>query len=198
MAFHDIRFPDDIAFGARGGPVYRTEVVTTAGGYEQRQVQEDIPRARYQIAYGIRTQTQMATVIAFFRARQGRAYGFRFRDWSDYQAFGQSLGSGDDMETQFQLVKSYSSGAVSLSRTITRPVSSSVAVYLDGAAAESGWSLDDSTGVVTFDVAPGGGVAVTADFEFDVPVRFDTDRLEVRLDGGGAGNWSNIPLVELR
>lgn len=89
--FHDVRFPDAVARGATGGPEFSTDIIAVASGFEQRNVNWSAARARYDISTGIRTREQMAEVIAFFRARKGRAYGFRFRDWNDFDATGQPL-----------------------------------------------------------------------------------------------------------
>src|SRR5262245_58420702 len=111
MAFHDIRFPDDISYGSSGGPNYSTDIVVTQSGYEQRNINWQEARARYNVAHGVKTQSQLDTLIAFFRARKGRAHGFRFRDWTDYEAAGQVIGTGNASQTQFQLTKQYVSGS---------------------------------------------------------------------------------------
>jgi uncharacterized protein (TIGR02217 family) len=144
-------------------------------------------------------------VVAFFEARNGRLHGFRFKDWSDYRSglpsnvpspLDQPIGTGDGTTTTFQLSKHYPSGAQGWTRTITKPVVGRVA--LDGMEQASGWSFDATTGLVTFTTAPGTDVAVTAGFEFDVPVRFDSDTLDVTLDIERLGSITSIPLVELR
>jgi uncharacterized protein (TIGR02217 family) len=198
MTFHDVRFPTDIAFGSGGGPVFSTDIVELASGYEQRNINWAAARARFNVAHGIKTQEQLAALIAFFRARRGRAHSFRFKDWTDYQAVGQSLGVGDGVRTAFQLVKLYTSGGITETRNITKPVAGMLVPYLAGVAQVTGFSVNAATGVVTFVSAPGVGVAVTADFEFDVPVRFDTDRLSSSLDSYGSFSWADIPLVEVR
>lgn len=196
--FHDVRFPTAIAYGASGGPQYRTAVVTTFAGFELRNVDWSHARGRWNVGTGIRRREDVAEVIAFFRARFGRAYGFRFKDWSDYEAAEpQLLGVGDGTTTAFQLVKHYGSEAHAVARRITRPVEGSVVVYRDGLE-ESAVSVDHATGVVSFGSAPGEGVAVTARFAFDVPVRFDTDTMDVSIETFEMGQWSQIPLVELR
>lgn len=143
-------------------------------------------------------KADMDVVQAFFRARYGKAYGFRFKDWSDYQALGQTLGTGNGAQTAFQLAKNYTSGAYGYSREISKPVSGTVKIYLNSVLQSSGFSTDHATGIVAFTVAPGAGVIVSADFDFDVPVRFDTDALLVRADGPGIFVWDAIPIVELR
>ena len=207
MAFHDVRFPDDISRGARGGPERRTQIVTLASGDEERNASWADSRRSYDAAYGIRRADDLAAVVAFFEARNGRLHAFRWKDWGDHKSClpswtpaptDQTLSPVEGTSGAFQLVKRYASGAQSWTRTITKPVAGTVRVALDGAEQLSGWSVDALTGIVTFASAPGAGVAVTAGFEFDVPVRFDTDRLDVTHDLERLGSITSIPLVEVR
>ncbi len=198
MGFVEVQFPADISYGSSGGPEYATDVVTASSGYEQRNVNWQQARARFNVAHGVKTQAQLATLIAFFRARKGRAYGFRFKDWTDYQGSSEALGTGDGTTTHFQLVRHYASGSVTELRTITKPVSGTVQVYENGVLQTSGVTVDTTTGIVTFATAPATGVALTASFQFDVPVRFDTDQLSASLDAYGINSWQNIALVEVR
>lgn len=207
MAFHEVRFPDDISRGARGGPERRTQIVELASGDEERNASWANSRRRYDVSYGIRRADNLASVVTFFEARYGRLYGFRFKDWSDYKScppsgivdpLDQLIGTGDGAETEFRLVKHYASGPRTWSRTITKPVAGTVRVALDGVEQPSGWATDYTTGVVTFTSAPGDGVAITAGFEFDVPVRFDSDTLDVTLDIERLGSITSISLVEIR
>ncbi len=207
MAFHEVRFPDDISRGARGGPERRTQIVELASGDEERNASWANSRRRYDAAYGIRRADDLAAVVAFFEARIGRLYGFRWKDWADYKsclpsqtpaATDQTIGAGDGATTAFQLMKSYVSGAQTWTRTITKPVAGTVLVTIDGVEATSGWSVDTTTGLVTFTTAPAAGAAITAGFEFDVPVRFDTDTLDVTLDIERLGSITSIPLIEVR
>ncbi|NDR57137.1 DUF2460 domain-containing protein [Aliiruegeria sabulilitoris] len=207
MAFHEVRFPDNISRGARGGPERRTQIVELTSGDEERNASWANSRRRYDVAYGVRRADDLATVVAFFEARNGRLYGFRYKDWADYKSClpsqqptptDQGLGTGDGTTTTFQLLKTYLSGAHSWSRSISKPVSGSVRIALDGVEQVSGWSVDTTTGLVTFTAAPGAGVLVTAGFEFDVPVRFDSDTLDVSLDIERLGSITSIPLVEIR
>ncbi len=199
MAFTEVCFPTDIAYGSSGGPEYSTDIVITHGGYEQRNINWAQARAKYNVAHGIKTQAQLDILIAFFRARKGRANGFRFKDWSDYKATGQTIGTGNGANKVFQLIKTYESGSVYETRIINKPVSGSVSVYKNSVLqSESAYSLDTSNGVITFIAAPANNVVITADFEFDVPVRFDTDRLSAILDSYGVTSWNDIPLVEIK
>ena len=207
MAFHEARFPDDISRGARGGPERRTQIVELASGDEERNASWANSRRRYDVAYGIRRADDLAAVVAFFEARNGRLHGFRFKDWGDYKSglpsaaispTDQEIGTGNGSLTEFALLKRYSSGAQSWTRAIAKPVAGTVRVALGGVEQMSGWSVDTTTGVVTFDTAPAAGVAITAGFAFDVPVRFDTDALDVTLDLERLGSITSIPLLEIR
>lgn len=197
-AFHEVQFPPKVAYGASGGAEFNTSITTTFAGFEQRNVNWLKSRGRWDVSTGLKTKADMDVVQAFFRARYGKAHGFRFKDWSDYQALGQTLGTGNGSLTTFQLTKTYLSGAWSYSREISKPVSGTVKIYLNSVLQGSGYSVDHTTGVVTFTVAPGAGVIVSSDFDFDVPARFDTDALLVRADGPGIFVWDAIPIVEIR
>ena len=196
--FHEVQFPPKVAYGASGGAEFNTSITTTFSGFEQRNVNWQKARGRWDVSTGIKTKTDMDILQAFFRARFGKAYGFRFKDWSDYQAVGQTLGTGNGTQTVFQLTKAYTSGAYSYSRDIKKPVTGTVKIYLNAVLQGAGFSVDLTTGIVTFSAAPGAGVIVSADFDFDVPVRFDTDTLAVRADGPGIFVWDAIPIVEIR
>ena len=204
MAFHEIRFPDNISRGARGGPERRTQIVELASGDEERNASWANSRRRYDVAYGIR---RADAVVAFFEARNGRLYGFRFKDWADYKSglpsqaitpTDQQIGTGTGALKTFQLTKRYSSGAQTWGRTIAKPVAGTTRVALGTVEQMSGWTLDATTGVVTFTTAPGSGVIVRAGFEFDVPVRFDADSLDVTLDVERLGSITSISLLEIR
>ncbi len=207
MAFHEVRFPDNISRGARGGPERRTQIVELASGDEERNASWANSRRRYDVAYGIRRADDLAAVVAFFEARNGRLHGFRYKDWADYKsalpsqaitATDQQIGTGTGSLQTFQLAKRYTSGAQTWVRTIAKPVAGTVRVALGMVEQMSGWTVDTTTGVVTFTTAPAGGVIVRAGFEFDVPVRFDSDTLDVTLDFERLGSITAIPLLEIR
>lgn len=198
MSFVEIQFPADISYGSSGGPTFSTDVIEAFSGFEQRNINWSAARARYNVAHGVKTQSQLDELIAFFRARQGKAIGFRFKDWTDYQAVAQNIGTGNGSQTVFQLTKKYTS-SVTVTRIIKKPVNNgALKIYLNAVLQSSGYTVNYTTGAVTFTTAPGSGVAVTADFEFDVPVRFDTDQLDAAIDDFGTRSWSDIPLVEVR
>jgi uncharacterized protein (TIGR02217 family) len=206
-AFHDILFPLDIALGSAGGPERRTEIVALASGREERNARWAHSRRRYDAGYGIKTFEALSQVIAFFEERRGMLHGFRWRDRLDHSsaapgvvvsALDQALGVGDGETDSFQLVKTYGAAFAPYARPIAKPVAGSVRVAVDGVELDDGFSWDATTGVVRFIEPPGVGDAVTAGFLFDVPVRFDTDYLEVDLSAFAAGAIPKIPLVEIR
>lgn len=204
MAFHAIRFPLDVALGSRGGPERRTDVVTLAGGDEQRNGRWQHSRRRYNAGYGVKSRADMAAVLVFFEERRGRLHGFLWRDGLDFSSSGavptaldQPIGIGDGSRTGFQLTKRYGASFDPYFRPITRPVAGSVRVAVSGIELLTGWSVDLATGLLGFSAPPANGAAVTAGFLFDVPVRFDTDRLDVELTSFDGAEAPSIPLVEI-
>jgi uncharacterized protein (TIGR02217 family) len=209
MSFHEVRFPSKISFGSGGGPERKTEIVALGSGFEERNSPWAHGRRRYDAGLGVKSLTDLYAVIAFFEARRGRLHGFRWKDHLDFRSKGpletvtaldQTIGVGTGVQTAFSLSKTYVSGPSSYQRPIVKPVAGSVLAAVAGVIKTPGtdYSADASTGVVTFAVAPANGATVTAGFEFDVPVRFDTDRLEISLAGFKAGELPNIPIVEIR
>lgn len=205
--FHDIRFPLDIAFGSQGGPRFSTTVTELASGAEQRNINWSETRARYDISTGIRADADVDEVLHFFRARQGRAFGFRFKDWADFSSsptqsqptpFDQLLASADGLKVEFNLTKSYGEAPDVYVRRIAKPVPGSVRLGVDGVEVTSGFTVDGGTGVVTFDSPPTAGAAITAGFEFDVPVRFESDALNLSVENFKAGAVGSISLLEIR
>jgi uncharacterized protein (TIGR02217 family) len=207
MAFHQVRFPLDIALGAQGGPVRATDVTTLASGREERNSRWAHARRRYNVGYGVKSRAGMLAVLAFFEERRGRFHSFLWRDGVDSSSSpdgsapamtDQEIGIGNGEATAFQLVKRYGASFDPYLRPITKPVGGSVMVAVDGVPVGPGaFSVDLLTGIVTLDVAPGVGAVVTAGFEFDVPVRFDTDRLDVEMSGFDAALAPSIPLIEV-
>jgi uncharacterized protein (TIGR02217 family) len=204
--FHEIQFPTAIAFHSSGGPERKTEIVTLGSGFEERNAVWANSRRRYDVGYGVKTLDDLSAVIAFFEARLGRLYGFRFRDFSDFKScppgeditpLDQAIGLGDGAATQFQLIKTYASGPSVWTRTIRKPVGGTVRVAVAGVEQTSGITIDNATGLVTFDSPPAADAAITAGFEFDVAVRFDTDQLAINLSHFAAGEIPSIPLVEI-
>jgi uncharacterized protein (TIGR02217 family) len=210
-AFHEVRFPLAIAFGSTGGPERRTDIVLLASGHEERNQRWADSRRRYNAGTGVRSMQDLHALIAFFEERRGRFYGFRWRDRADWKscapgeavaATDQTIGAGDGATTDFPLVKRYGSAFAPYERAIVKPVGGTIRVAVDGAERTEGveFSVSAASGVVTFlpGHAPAAGEAVTAGFEFDVPVRFDADRLDINLAAFEAGEAPNVPIVEIR
>ena len=207
MAFHDIRFPPSLSFGALGGPERRTEIVVLSNGHEERNTPWSQSRRRYDAGLGLRSLDDLHDCLAFFEARMGQLHAFRWKDWADFRSgrpsatpapTDQLLGTGDGATKVFQLRKGYSSGGVTAWRTITRPVPGTVRIAVGGQEARQGWNLDATTGRVTFATAPAQGAPVTAGYEFDVPVRFDADSIRVQVPTFQAGEVPSVPVIEVR
>jgi uncharacterized protein (TIGR02217 family) len=209
MSFHEVRFPANLSFGSVGGPERRTEIVTLANGFEERNTPWAHGRRRYDAGLGLRSLDDVEQLIAFFEARRGQMHGFRWKDWSDYRscrpsaevsAEDQWIGTGDGMVREFALVKRYASGPAEYVRPIRKPVAGTVRVAVagDDKTETLEYELDAERGVITFVNAPDLGTRVTAGFEFDVPVRFDTDRIAVSVASFHAGDVPSVPVVEVR
>jgi len=208
MGFHEVRFPTSLSFGSAGGPVRRTDVVTLANGFEERNTPWAHSRRRYDAGLGVRSLDDVAILTAFFEARQGQLNGFRWKDWADYKSglpsvpvapTDQRIGIGDGSRRQFDLAKLYESGAQSYLRPIAKPVSGTVRVALDGVELPgTAFSADPTTGRVTLELAPAEGAIVTAGFEFDVPVRFDIDQIVTSVASFQAGDVPDVPVLEVR
>ena len=190
--YDDVLFPIALGREAEVAPTFATTVLTAAGGAEQRHAGWAEARTHYDVGPGIRSEADIATLLAFFRARMGPARAFRLRDPFDATATNAAIGSGDGLRRRFELVKHYDESP----RRIVRPVAGSVRVAVNGVATQ-GFAMEDG-GVVILDTAPGVGAVVTASFTFDVVVRFAEDRLRVARTTFLAGEAVSVPLVEVR
>lgn len=200
MAFHDVQLNVDVERGAKGGPRFNTTVIGFGSGFEQRNQEWEFARGEWDLSYGVQTKDDYSTLIEFFVARRGRAHGFRFKDWSDFEALTpQQLGVGDDAETDFQLVKLYTDVASTYTRNITRPVTITVQVFIDDVlqTLTTDYTIEP-LGIIRFLTAPAGAEVVTATFEFDLPVRFDIDKMDVQLEWYNAGELPDITVLEIR
>jgi uncharacterized protein (TIGR02217 family) len=206
-----VLFPLDIALKSAGGPERRTDIVALGSGREERNARWAHSRRRYDAGYGIKTLDALGAAVAFFEERRGRLYGFRWRDRLDHSSAAagvvvsptdQVIGAGDGTTATFQLAKTYGGAYAPYQRPIGKPVPGSVRVAVNETEVTEGtaFSCDTTTGVVMFlsGHVPADGAAVTAGFTFDVPVRFDTDYLEVDLSAFAAGAIPKIPLLEIK
>lgn len=212
MAFHNVIFPEDYSQGAVGGPEFRTTVVATGSGYEQRNADWATARGRWDLSRLLYDPSARDATIAFFRARKGRAHTFLFKDWADYfvgmawnsttktldHSGSHNFATGDGVETEFQIYRVYDSGGFTESRKITRP-KSPIKVYENGVeqTVTVDYSVDYSTGIITFTSAPSLGVVIGWGGEFYVPVRFDTDQLSMEYLNPTVGDVG-LPVVEVR
>ena len=208
QAFDDIPYPLALGRDASITPEFSTSVSVTASGFERRNSLWGNARLRFDIGPGIRSETELGVLLAFFRARRGAARGFRLRDPSDYSSNAmtgtptsadQLLGSGDGVTASFALLKRYGDGdgdAVQV-RRITRPVDGSVKLSVGGVLVTAGWTMDP-LGVVTFTTPPASGAIIRAGFLFDVPVRFADDHLQISGTSFAAGEAPSVPVVEIR
>lgn len=174
MSFIEARLDECVAFGFSIDPAYDTQIIALDNGKEQRNVNRTQALRRFAATYQNFTPTEFAVLLATFHAAAGSAYGFRFKDWSDYQVTLGALGltPGANL-TPVQLVKVYTFGLQSRSRKITKPVAGTVTVYQNGVAKAG--TIDTATGLFTPTTNWTAGATVTATFEFDVPVRFESD-----------------------
>lgn len=199
---HDVRFPMRLALGAIGGPERRTDVMTLTSGREVRNAAWSRSRRRWDVGGAITDLARLQELVAFFEARSGRLFGFRFRDPLDFSSAtpgetitssDQLLGFGDDTTRTFQLQKHYGD----VTRPILQPIKETVLVALDGAPVETGWSFDPDVGQIRFDAAPPDGVSISAGFEFDCPVRFESDQIQAVIEAFGAGRIASVGLIEI-
>ncbi len=209
MEFHEVRFPANLSFGSVGGPERRTEIVALSNGFEERNTPWAQSRRRYDAGVSMRSLDDIALMIAFFEARRGQLSGFRWKDWSDFKSCApsaepefrdQRIGTGDGETKTFQLTKTYQSGVNTYARPISKPVSGTVlaGISVDEQVAGVNFEINYTTGELTFEFAPRADVEVTAGFEFDVPVRFDTDIIQTSVASFQAGEVPNVPVVEIR
>ena len=209
MAFHEVRFPAKLSFGSVGGPERRTEIVQLTNGFEERNTPWSQSRRRYDAGLSLRSLDDIGELIAFFEARQGQLNGFRWKDWADYKSCAASatvgyedqvIGTGDGVIRDFALSKTYVSGGSAEMRGIAKPVHGTVRLGLQGdeLVETIHFTVDYATGIVSFASPPAVGAQVTAGYEFDVPVRFDTDRIQVSVASFQAGEVPQVPVVEVR
>ena len=209
MSFHEVQFPANLSFGSIGGPERRTEIVALANGFEERNTPWAHSRRRYDAGLGLRSLEDIEALVAFFEARRGQMFGFRWKDWSDFKSsspskapgFGdQVIGSGDGETRVFQLSKTYRSGESTYTRPIKKPLQGTVSVGFSGDQMSEGidWEVDTALGTITFANAPDEGVIVTAGYEFDVPVRFDIGYIHTSVASFQAGEVPDVPVVGVR
>lgn len=209
MGFHEVQFPTGISYGSKGGPTHRTDIVVLDSGAEERISRWDEARRQYNVAYGVKSLNQLTELQTFCISRRGSAFGFRYKDWLDFTTssnhrssptnIDQVIGTGDDAEVDFQLLKRYTSGLIQRVRNIRKPVTGTTVVAFDGVNQASGWTVNTVTGIITFTSPPGVDVVITAGCQFDVPVRFGGEvdsYLQLTIEDFDQGN-TDISVVEI-
>lgn len=195
MSFLETRFPESISFNSSSILEFNTSIITTKNGSEQRNINWSSNKMKFNIINGIKTKKELEEIIAFFRNTKGRAYAFRFKDWSDYSAENQLIGIGDGEKKDFQLIKNYTINGNHYIRKITKPVISTIKIFINETITED-LKIDLTTGIITFNEAPSMDTKINASFEFDIPVRFDSDILEITMDTINSGKIKDITLIE--
>jgi len=206
--FHDVLFPLDISLRSMGGPERKTEIISFSSGREQRNARWQLSRRRYDAGYGVKNITELQKIVEFFEERRGRLYSFRWRDRLDYKscsisetpsAQDQSIGIGNGIITDFQLSKLYGRNFTPYKRPIFAPVKGTILVEIDQVLLKEtiDYTVNYASGLISFLKAPSLNANISAGFLFDVPVRFDTDYLEINLSGMNAGLIPNIPIIEV-
>lgn len=197
MSFLEIRFPESIAFNSSSILEFNTTIIKSKNGYEQRNINWNTNKMKFNIINGIKTKAELDEVITFFRNVRGAGYGFRFKDWTDYQVDNQYLGLGDGVTKEFQLIKSYRvSDNIVYYRKITKPVISTVRVFINDIESKD-FNIDLTSGLITLNTVPEIDSIIKANFEFDVPVRFENDIMEITMNSINSGNIKDITLIEI-
>ncbi len=198
MNFYEILFPDNISVGAVGGPSFATTISTTNNKNEVRSSNWSSGRNLYKINCNILSDSQIADLLSLFNICLGKAVGFRLKDYSDFIAISSIIATGDGVIKIFQLVKQYNFGGYSYTKIIYKPVINSVKLYVNNVQIQTGFSIDFSTGIITFLQPLAVGVLLTADFNFDVPVRFNADNLDIIYNGKNKSAIQNLELIEIK
>jgi uncharacterized protein (TIGR02217 family) len=209
--FLEKQFPCNIAMGSMAGPERKTEIVTLGSGFEERNSRWANSRRVYNAGYGIKGLNDLHSIVEFFEETRGRLYGFRWKDFIDFKscapqdsttATNQTISIADGVTVNYQLIKKYGTGSTPWYRDIKKPVTGTVKIAVDGVVKSIGtqFTVSTVTGIITFLVGhiPTNGQIITSGYEFDVPVRFDTDRLEINVSSFQSGDIPNIPVIELR
>ncbi len=205
MAFDEVRFNVNISLNAVGGLGFETDITPLTSGHEQRNKVWEEFRGEWEVDLPAMSPSDLESDLAFFYARNGRWRGFRFKDWSDYTLVRQSIGTGDGADVTWQIYKRYTS-SINYDRDLTKIVAASVSVWVNSSLMTEGggadYTLDYDTGIITFNtvspVVPGSSDDIEVACEFDVPVRFDMDKPNVRMIEPALAEWRNIRIVETR
>lgn len=197
MSFLEIRFPESISFNSSTILEFNTTIIQSKNGFEQRNINWNTNKMKFNIINGIKTKKELGELINFFKNVKWCAYGFRFKDWSDYEGKKEYIGLGDGTTKKFQLIKTYKiNDNILCYRKITKPVISTIKIFIDNVETNN-FDIDLTTGIITFNSAPKNNSKIQADFEFDVPVRFNNDVMEITMNSINSGNVKELELIEI-
>jgi uncharacterized protein (TIGR02217 family) len=198
MSFYDFRFPSDISFKASGGFEFKTDITTLSSGYEKRNINWQSARAKYELNYSEISKIQANKIMSFFLACKGKAIGFRFKDWNDFEAKNQTIAIADGLKKTFQLIKNYGEENFVYKRKITKPVENSLLIFVNNAHITNGVNVDYTSGIITFDEAVANSAIISASYEFDVPVRFNSDVISNDFENYNKNSFKKIELIEIK
>lgn len=194
--FIEHRFPSNISIGMRGGPEFSTFITESIGGYETRNINWSEAKNKYEITKAITNEHELEQILTFFRLTKGKALGFRFKDHSDFRVQKQLLFKGDGKSNSFQLYKNYQLGDISYQRRITKPVKGTMQIEV--CKGNISYSVDYKNGIITFSETLPLDCEVIGSFEFDVPVRFNNDYLELTNHYQKIYSIDRLELIELK
>ena len=200
ISFVDERFPDCVSFGSTGGPGFKTSIFEVDSGLVSTSPQWNRIRAKYNANFDHVPPADIESVENFFYGVKGRGIGFRYKDWSDYTISNQNFLVGDGTTTSFQLFKRYMSGGSIFDRIIKKPRQNTFSFTLNGVPLieNTDYFVGDGSGTVNFITAPpANSIGTIVQGEFDVPVRFDTDKLDVTYSDFRQLSISSLPMVEV-
>ena len=199
----DEPIPNCWSWGVTRTPMYRTTVITAASGKTERDQRWKYPQHSYVAPFNNRLQSEVDQLLNYWYSIGGRANTWPLHDHADYKSCAlpdtpagddQPLGIADIGQTDFQVRKVYQTGSIQQERKITRPIESTLIVWVDGAPV-GGWTLEP-LGVVRFATPMTGGEVVTAGFEFHVPCAFASDDLDVAIHNRNEDEYiSNVGVV---
>ena len=180
----------------RGGPEFSTYIAESSSGYEIRNINWFEARSRYEVTKAITNEMEREQILTFFRLTKGKAIGFRFKDHSDFKVQNQLLLEGDGQTNSFQLYKLYELGDSIYKRKITKPVKGSFSLSV--CKPKVGYFVDFINGTIQFSEVLPKGCKVTGSFEFDVPVRFNNDYLELINHHQKIYSIDRLELIEIK
>lgn len=203
IGFHNTRFPEDVSWGSSGGPQFKTQIFESFRGFEKRNIDWAQPIMKFNVAYGVKTDVQTLSVLNFFNARQGRAYGFRYKNWGNYRIQSGVIATGDGLSTRLSIFKFYGFQGARMYKRLRKIVAGSVVNVgvgaIGGMVEGVDYNIDYDAGEISLNFAPGYGIPVYAEtLEFDEPVRFEDDSMQAIIDGFNNQSLTDLGLIGVK